>query len=162
MKKILFIIFISILYFFVFARNSGKSVEDLAILCDKRYPEVTHITVDSYLKARDKWVLVDVRSPEERAVSTLPGAIDLQKLLGQRELYKDRSILFFCTIGERSSAEAAKQKEKFLRTANLRGGVLAWAAAGLVFITPQGEETRTVHVYGKKWNLLPPSYKGVW
>lgn len=36
-------------------------------------------------------------------------------------------------------------------------------AAGLVPVgVREGQPTKRVHVYGRKWSLLPASYKAVW
>ena len=45
---------------------------------------------------------------------------------------------------------------------NLGAGILAWVHAGRPVVDPQGAETRRVHVYGAKWDLLPEGYEGVW
>lgn len=140
----------------------AQQVENLAAACEHKYPDIAHISVTNYLRHKNLWVLVDVRPARERAVSTLPGAIDLKSFKKQYARFKNSNILFFCTIGERSSSEAMKHKGKYPRVANLRGGILAWAGQGLLFVTADGKMTRTVHVYGKRWNLLPKTYTGVW
>ena len=43
----------------------------------------------------------------------------------------------------------------------LRGGLLAWVHAGGKVYDKNGE-TRRIHVYGRKWNLGPRDYEGVW
>lgn len=145
-----------------FAGDVSQRVEKMAAACERKYPDIDHISVTDYLKQKKLWVLVDVRTDRERAVSTLQGAMDLKSFEKEYAYYKKSNILFFCTIGERSSIEAMKHKGKYPRVANLRGGILAWAGQGLSFVTVDGKTTRTVHVYGKRWNLLPKTYKGVW
>jgi hypothetical protein len=48
-----------------------------------------------------------------------------------------------------------------MKAFNLHGGVLAWALNGGSFVTPEGEPTRRVHVYGEPWDVLPPEYEAV-
>jgi hypothetical protein len=51
--------------------------------------------------------------------------------------------------------------KKNVNAFNLIGGVLAWAFAEQKFVGSDGDSLR-VHVYDKKWNLLPQGYKAVW
>jgi rhodanese-related sulfurtransferase len=140
-----------------------QQVEKMSRQYDKKYSAVKHITVASYLKDQKKWVLVDIRPAKERKVSMIPGAITVKQLKSNLTLYKNRPILLYCTIGERSSVYALKlNAQGWKNVANLRGGVLAWAQTGKNFVTPDSKKTRKVHVYGSAWNVLPINYTGVW
>ena len=45
----------------------------------------------------------------------------------------------------------------------LVGGLLGWAHAGGEVVDPGTlEPTRRIHVYGRRWNLLPAGWSGVW
>jgi sodium/bile acid cotransporter 7 len=44
---------------------------------------------------------------------------------------------------------------------NLRGGILSWLHAGGK-IYREGRETKSVHVYGRKWDLAPSEYEALW
>ncbi len=44
---------------------------------------------------------------------------------------------------------------------NLRGSILAWIQVGQKLVS-DGEETRRVHVYGRRGNLGPKGYEAVW
>jgi hypothetical protein len=46
--------------------------------------------------------------------------------------------------------------------ANLAGGILAWVGEGMPVTDSRGVPVRRVHVFGPKWNALPPGYKAVW
>lgn len=162
MKHFLILIILISLSSCSFAGDISQRVEKMAATCERKYPDIDHIPVTDYLKQKKLWVLVDVRPDRERAVSTLPDAIDLKSFEKHYARFKNSNILFFCTIGERSSIEAMKHKGKYPHVANLRGGILAWAGQGLTFVTADGKPTRTAHVYSKHWNLLPATYKGVW
>ena len=103
--------------------------------------------------------LIDVRSPDEYATSTLPGAMPLAEL----RLPPSDSvtpIVVFCTVGYRSALEAR-------RIANMAPqatiynmlGVLRWAHEGGSFVEPMsGRTTRRVHVFGSKWAAMAPSH----
>ena len=47
-------------------------------------------------------VVVDVREPKERAVSTIPGAITREEFERRREEFEDKYVAAYCTIGYRS------------------------------------------------------------
>lgn len=51
------------------------------------------------LEAKDpSLVLLDTRSDEERAVSTIPGSIGKAELEAAPESFKDKEIVTFCTV----------------------------------------------------------------
>ena len=165
--------FISRILFYVFILTSlqavadntaiAEKVEKMSSKYDKKYLSIKHVTVSSYLKSPQKWILVDVRTEKERKISIIPGAITKEMLEHKLADYKDKRILLYCTVGDRSSAYAIKLLEQGCKhVSNLRGGVLAWALAGKKFVTPGNSKTRKVHVYAVAWNILPPNYIGFW
>jgi len=80
-------------------------------------------------------VLLDVREPFEWQAGHAPKArhIPLGQLAQRvRELPADRPVVVVCRSGNRSARAAAALVRDHGRTAsNLRGGMRAWAAAGL-------------------------------
>lgn len=74
------------------------------------------------------------------------------------ENYKNRIIIAYCTIGNRSGRYLNKLKQSAIETYNLIGGILSWAQRALV---NADDLTKEVHVYGPKWNLLPNDFKSV-
>lgn len=107
-------------------------------------------------------VFVDVREPEEQAVSMIPGAMTQEEFEAHKEEYKDREIITYCTIGYRSGLYAAQLRKEGFNAGNLKGSVLSWAHAGGEFWDAEGNPTKRVHVYGEEWNLLPEDYEAVW
>lgn len=88
-------------------------------------------------------MLVDIREPDERAVSgTIPGA--MHAVRGMLEFYADptspyhrpefeldRRIVLFCASGGRSALAADTLRQLgYTRIAHLDGGIKAWTAAG--------------------------------
>jgi rhodanese-related sulfurtransferase len=88
-------------------------------------------------------LLVDIREPEERAVSgTIPGA--LHAVRGMLEFYADptspyhrpefeldRRIVLYCASSGRSAlAVDTLQQLGYTRVAHLDGGIKAWTTAG--------------------------------
>ena len=109
----------------------------------------------------DGVILVDVRSDEERKVSTIPGAISLDAVDAERQLKPEATVVVYCTIGARSAAATRDLRTSGVEAFNLVGGVLAWAHAGQTF-DRDGESTTTVHVHSRSWDLLPDGYEAVW
>ncbi len=88
----------------------------------------------------------------------IPGAITKTEFAARAEQHRDRRIMTYCTIGYRSGVYASELRRDSFDAVNLKGGVLGWAHAGGTFIDSDGRETRRVHVYGAKWDLLPDAY----
>ncbi|MDX1644392.1 MAG: rhodanese-like domain-containing protein [Thermoanaerobaculia bacterium] len=107
-------------------------------------------------------VVVDARSDEERAVSTIPGAIPRQEFERRSDDLAGHDVVTYCTIGYRSGLYAQELVERGFRARNLAGSILAWTHEGLPLVTPEGEPTRRVHVYGERWNLAAEGYEAVW
>lgn len=103
------------------------------------------------------WMLLDVRTTQEFAVSHLPGArhVEVDKVLdfAEKELGKlDRSqpILVYCSVGIRSAAAARDlQLAGFTQVKNLRGSIFQWANAGRAL-----EGGNLVHPYNALWGQL--------
>ncbi len=106
-------------------------------------------------------VLVDVREPREWAISRISGAITQVDFERDKERYKDRPIVAYCTIGYRSGQFAQRLAADGFDASNLRGSILAWVHAGEPVVDDDGE-TKRVHVFGPQWDLLPDGYESVW
>jgi rhodanese-related sulfurtransferase len=113
------------------------------------------------------FILLDERDSEERAVSGIPGAIEPDALPGAIATAKRTlgavpiHIAVYCTIGYRSGKRviALNRADSQVRAVNLRGGILAWVAGGGVLVTPNGKPTKAVHVYAKRWAVVPTDFK---
>ena len=125
----------------------------------ENFPEVRDI---SPLEAMERYkngqvIFVDTRGWGERRISMLPGAIKKKEFLKDPSLYKDRTVIAYCTIGYRSGEFAVEMSERGTPVYNLQGGILAWILEGGKIYDKKGE-TRRVHVYKKKWNYAPEGY----
>ena len=109
----------------------------------------------------ERVVIIDVREARERQVSIIPGAVPLATVEGNVNAYEDVTCLVYCTIGYRSGLATAKLRRQGLHAVNLKGGILAWTHAGQR-VLQNDQETRRVHVYGRRWSLLPQGYEAVW
>ena len=126
------------------------------------FPEVKEVTVEALRESDAQYVVVDVRTEEERAVSMLPGAISSEVYEAAGDQYAGRPVVVYCTIGARSGEYAKSLTKAGVEAYNMPGSVLAWSHAGFPFVDPDGAETRKVHVYGAGWDLLASGYEGVW
>jgi sodium/bile acid cotransporter 7 len=66
------------------------------------------------------------------------------------DIYKDHTIIGYCTISYRSGKLAEKLGKKGIKMLNLKGGMLAWVHEGGKVYDDQHGETKRVHVYKKK------------
>ncbi len=153
------------------AQSSGLSeararIAEMAADLRRAYPSVPVISADSLATAlpSGRFLLVDVRSEKERRVSTLPGAITPRELerLAKGGGLLGREIVAYCTIGARSSSFARARARDGLRILNLEGSILDWTHAGGPLVRPDGKETKRVHVYSRRFNLIADGYRAVW
>ena len=107
---------------------------------------------------REKPILLDVREPEEYAVSHLAGAIQVSPDATAKELAGkldfNRPIILYCSVGYRSAdlarrlaAAGAKQ------TMNLEGSIFKWANESKPMVNAQGD-TDKAHPYNRKFGRM--------
>ena len=132
----------------------------------QEFPQVKGITVEELqqLQQQDKnIILVDVRSPKEREVSMIPGAITQKEFEENLEKYSnnDAVIIAYCTIGYRSGKYAAKLSKKGINILNLEGSLLAWSHINGKLVNNNGS-TNKVHIFSRQWQLTADNYQPVW
>ena len=85
--------------------------------------------------AEGRYLLVDVREPNEVAVDAYPGAVVVPLSTFDPHAIPDpgaKQVVFACRSGKRSvTASLAAQAEGLAYDKHLAGGMLAWKAAGL-------------------------------
>ena len=86
------------------------------------------------LEAAGEVQLVDVRTAEEREAGRIPSDtahIPFEELLARAgELDKERPIVFYCRVGERSAAAADAFGASGYDAASLAGGIVGWQERG--------------------------------
>ncbi len=130
----------------------------------QEFPQVEEITVSELQQLQQQGqelILVDVRSPEERAVSFIPGAITTEEFERDLQKYQDSTIVAYCTIGYRSGKYAQKMQQQGVQVLNLEGSLLAWSHIQGRLINATGV-TKKVHVFGRQWQLTSEDYEPVW
>lgn len=78
----------------------------------------------------DELFLLDVRTPMEHAAHAIEGSVLLpvQELsFRMNELPRDREIVVYCRVGNRSAFAAAALSRMGYNVRNLEGGILSWA-----------------------------------
>ena len=131
----------------------------------QEFPLVSGIGVEKLQQLQQqgkKIVLIDVRSPKERAVSIIPGAISAREFESNLEQYNNGSIvLAYCTIGYRSGKYAEQWRKKGIDILNLEGSLLAWSHVRGELVNARGS-TKKVHVFSRQWQLVADDYQPVW
>ena len=103
-------------------------------------------------------LLIDVRTREEYEVSHLPGAIWAetpgQIAAALRETSDRRAVVFYCSVGVRSSKAAAKLVEsRRPNVFNLQGSIFKWANEGRPLVADD-HAVHVVHPYNERWSVL--------
>ena len=123
--------------------------------------QISPDTLQSWLDKspqRENLLLLDVREPEEYAISHLQGA---QPAPSKDEVLKalqgvpvDQPIVLYCSVGYRSSELAQfLMKKGYTEIYNLEGSIFAWANEGRPVYRGK-EQVKVVHPYDKNWGRL--------
>ena len=126
----------------------------------EEFPYVKGISA-AQLQQQREVVLVDVRSPEEIAVSFIPGAITKEEFEDNLDRYRDSTIVVYCTIGYRSGKYAKELRQRGIELLNLEGSLLAWTHVGGKLVNATGA-TKQIHVFDRQWQLTAEDYEAVW
>ncbi len=140
-----------------------QTIESLYQTSKQHFPEVPEVVPEELQALRDngRVLLVDVRRPDEQAVSMLPGAVTKKEFEQRSEEFEGVTVVTYCTLGHRSGLYAKRLQAKGWRVHNLKGSILAWTHAGGELVDAEGP-TQRVHVCGPSWNLAADGYEPVW
>ena len=128
----------------------------------KRFPSVRHVSIGELAARLEREgappLLLDVRAPEEFAVSHLARARNAGTLGEALSILggapKDGEIVVYCSVGQRSSALAEELASKgYTGVRNLEGSIFAWANAGRPVVRGETRVER-VHPFDRKWGCL--------
>ncbi len=107
-------------------------------------------------------VLLDVRQPEEYAVSHLPGAVRVDPDASAEVLRDtlaafdaDRPVVLYCSVGYRSARLAERLETAGRPALNLDGSIFRWASEGRLVVRNE-TVVREVHPYDALWGRLLP------
>jgi sodium/bile acid cotransporter 7 len=129
----------------------------------RSFPRIADLTAEELQgrPADEKIVVVDVRSPEEQAVSMIDGAITSREFEARLEAYEGATVVAYCTMGHRSGVYVEELQGRGWTALNLVGAILAWTHVGGALADGDGP-TRMVHVWGRQYNLAAEGYEPVW
>lgn len=148
--------------------KTPTSLADVEAQVERDFPNVGQLQADD-LAAQTRLggalIILDVREPEEFAVSHLAGARliapgasikEVRQVLGPS--IKGVRIVLYCSVGYRSSKLADRVQESLLADGaatveNLRGGIFGWFNDDRPLVDAQGS-TRQVHPYDSRWGRL--------
>ena len=149
-------------------RSAPHSLEAMALRIERAFPRVRHAPpsdVAQVLASASAFVVFDVRERGEFDVSHVPGAEPLSPHASRSQALaqigaraRDRVVIFYCSVGQRSS-RMADQTGPALRGRgardiyNLRGGVFAWHDEARPLVDGFGP-TSYVHPYSAAWGRL--------
>lgn len=124
-----------------------------------KVPQVSGQELERRLAAGEEIVLLDVRRPEEFAVSHLPGARWLDPRDKEPKLEgvgRAAPVVAYCSVGWRSSQVAERLAAAgYANVANLEGAIFKWTREGRPLF--QGErQVAKVHPYSPVWEFLVP------
>jgi rhodanese-related sulfurtransferase len=94
--------------------------------------------LESMKRAGKDFFLLDVRTPQESAADAIQGSylIPVQEL-GHRlqELPRDREIVVYCRVGNRSAYACAFLAQNGFKVKNLEGGIMLWNLSGYAAVS---------------------------
>lgn len=164
MKKVAIVSVIGLVAFFWFRSEFGRGAEWAATLKTVRakFPDVRQVSTEALqeqLRSQDAQpILIDVRNPDEYAVSRIGDAINIAPeetdFAALDSLSRDAPIVTYCSIGYRSSEMATRLKAAgFTNVSNLEGSIFKWANEGRPVNSSAGP-TDVVHPFNTVWARL--------
>ena len=159
-----------IIFLFVIISNAFASpdFEKLKAKIRKDYSSVIHISQQELIKdmsLKPNILLFDVREKAEYKVSHIKSARRVSPSIWTSSFInkygsevKGKKIVFYCSVGVRSSRLAKQLKKELLSlgavsVSNLEGGIFDWHNSALI-LKNQGGYTQFVHPYSKYWGQL--------
>jgi phage shock protein E len=98
-----------------------------------RVKSVSPEQLNEKIRRGENFFLLDVRTPAENAAAAIPGShlIPLQELgFRMQELPKNKEIVAYCKVGNRSAYASAFLAQQGYSVFNLEGGILQWQRSG--------------------------------
>lgn len=148
--------------------DKGFTLQSVEKEISRQFPRIKQLSTNELasLLQSPNLVLLDVRQPQEFAVSHLPGAQRVTPLSqtddcefhpSQLQL-RNKTVVFYCSVGYRSSqiAEALDTELKNMGVSavyNLQGGIFAWHNEKRALVNQSGA-TDFVHPFDSHYGKL--------
>lgn len=137
---------------FSFFAPSWQSInDDIA----RKFPEIKSLSTEKLAQILDdgELHLIDVRQPQEFAVSSIKGAVNIQSP-EDVTFSHDSLIIAYCSVGYRSAKFASQlQQAGHTRVYNLHGSIFEWANKGYPLYR-ETSLTHFVHPFDDQWGKL--------
>ena len=147
----------------LFSGFSATALEAMKQLVRSKFPKVRQLSTEELAR----WladtntpspILLDVRKPEEFAVSHLPGAKRVEPSTKAADLIPtlptNRTAVVYCSVGYRSSELATRLLDAgFTNVCNLEGSLFQWANEDRP-MEKDGKPASTVHGYNETFGKL--------
>ena len=141
------------------AGDEGLAAIHADIISDHK--SVAQLSAENYLELdRSDILLLDIREPEEYAVSRLPGAVRVDPNASAATLIHmgdvtGKKIIVYCSVGRRSSIFAEREQTALMKmgaasVSNLEHGIFGWHNERRELMDANGE-TDAVHPYNEIW-----------
>ncbi len=142
-----------------------QSVKDQVVRDYKGVKHMETAELAETLEGKGETLLFDVREESEFNVSRIPGAIRISPsswgwtfLREHGDKVKGKKVVFYCSVGVRSSIMAARVQKGLLERGaaevmNLNGGIFAWHNEKRGLVNAKGD-TSYVHPYDSHWGKL--------
>ena len=141
------------------AGDEGLDAIQADIISDHK--SVAQLSAENYLELdRSDILLLDIREPEEYAVSRLPGAVRVDPNASAATLIHmgdvtGKKIIVYCSVGRRSSIFAEREQTALMKmgvtsVSNLEHGIFGWHNERRELMDANGE-TDAVHPYNGIW-----------
>lgn len=153
------------------AMLDGADLAAVAAGIRLRFPDVPQTTPDELATwladgSRVQPQLLDVREPDEYAVSHLAGAVLVDPGASAADVLaridSRRPVVAYCSVGYRSSVLVQRLREAgFTQATNLEGSIFAWANAGRP-IERDGQRVGVVHPFDERFGLLLAPERRAW
>ncbi len=108
------------------------------------------------LKKGEKIVVLDVREPQEREVSALPGSRpappDNVRTMPLEDIPADATVVTYCTAGYRSGMAAVILEGRLGRPVySLNGGIIDWYNHGGTVVDPSSKPVNRIDAVAEPW-----------
>ena len=106
--------------------------EDTMFFQTSRFENITAADLRDKMEKGEDFLLLDVRTPAEHAADAIEGSrlLPVQELSFRvRELPRDKEIIVYCRVGNRSAFAATYLARLGYTVKNLEGGIMTWNMA---------------------------------
>lgn len=146
-----------------------SSLSAVELLIAARYP-ISNISAEDLHQqlsgsSQHSYIVFDVREEEEYNMSHIASAIHVDPKTNEAEFLStfsnriaDKNLVFYCSVGERSSlfierVQEACKKSAAASVSNLRGGIFRWYNEGFPVVNASGT-TNEIHPFNALWGTL--------